>query len=367
MDGAVTDDAARPPSPRADRGGDHPMRHPRLARLLVAATALSLVLGACARQGGSSTAPSTPGPTGSAAAGGSTEPSTGAKPGVGKTVNIAVNPWVGYEADAAVIGYLLENELGYKVEKKNLAEQVSWEGFPTGDVDVILENWGHDDLKKKYIDTDKTAVSAGDLGVTGIIGWYVPAWMKVDHPDIDNWENLNKYADLFKTSESGGKGQLLDGDPSYVTNDVALVKNLKLNYEVVVGGTEAALITSFQTATTQKKPLLAYFYDPQWALSQPPLSDQPLVRIKLPEYKAGCDAKPEEVACDYPPYTLDKIVSTKFSTDGGAAFTLVKNFKWTNLDQSTVSELIANKGMTPEEAGAKWVTDNPDKWKAWMP
>ena len=82
---------------------------------------------------------------------------------------------------------------------------------------------------------------------------------------------------------------------------------------------------------------------------------------------ASVVAKPEAVACDYPPYILDKIVSTKFATDGGAAFTLVKNFKWTNLDQSTVSELIANKGMTPEEAGQKWVEDNPDKWKAWMP
>ena len=38
---------------------------------------------------------------------------------------------------------------------------------------------------------------------------------------------------MFKTSESGGKGQLLDGDPSFVTNDEALVKNLKLNYKVV--------------------------------------------------------------------------------------------------------------------------------------
>ena len=41
---------------------------------------------------------------------------------------------------------------------------------------------------------------------------------------------------MFKTSESGGKGQLLDGDPSYVTNDEALVKNLDLDYKVVVGG-----------------------------------------------------------------------------------------------------------------------------------
>lgn len=333
----------------------------RFARLLAAGAVLSLVVGACTNNAG--TSPST-------TAGGQSQPaatSSGAKPGEGKTVNIAVNPWVGYEADAAVVAYLLETELGYTVEKKNLAEQVSWEGFPTGDVDVILENWGHDDLKAKYIDQDKTAQSAGDLGVTGIIGWYVPAWMKVDHPDIDDWNNLNTYADLFKTSESGDKGQLLDGDPSYVTNDVALVKNLNLNYTVVVGGSEAALIQSFQTATTQKKPLLAYFYDPQWAWSQPPLVDEPLVRIKLPDYTAGCDADPEKVACDYPPYILDKIVSTTFATDGGAAYELIKKFNWTNLDQSTVSEFIANQGMTPEAAGEKWVKENPDKWAAWMP
>ncbi len=342
------------------------MSHPRFGRLLVGMAVLSLVFVACARQGGATNAPTT-GPSASAGAVTSGDPSTGPKPGEGKTVNIAVNPWVGYEANAAVVAYILENELGYTVEKKNLAEQVSWEGFPTGDVDVILENWGHEDLKAKYIDTDKTAQAAGELGVTGIIGWYVPAWMKEEHPDIDDWNNLNKYADLFKTSESGDKGQLLDGDPSYVTNDVALVKNLNLNYEVVVGGSEAALITSFQQATTQKTPLLAYFYDPQWAWSQAPLLEQPLVRINLPEYTAGCDADPEKVACDYPPYVLDKIVSTTFATEGGAAYELIKNFKWSNLDQSTVSEFIANQGMSPEDAGKKWVEENEAIWSAWMP
>ena len=50
--------------------------------------------------------------------------------------------------------------------------------------------------------------------------------MVEEYPDILDWQNLNKYADMFETSESDGKGQLLDGDPSYVTNDEALVKNL---------------------------------------------------------------------------------------------------------------------------------------------
>ena len=79
-----------------------------------------------------------------------------------------------------------------------------------------------------------------------MIGWYVPPWMEKKYPDITDWKNLNKYASMFKTSESGGKGQLLDGDPGFVTNDEALVKNLKLNYKVVFAGSEAALIQAFR-------------------------------------------------------------------------------------------------------------------------
>ena len=64
------------------------------------------------------------------------------------TVNLAVNPWVGYEADAAVVSYILTNQLGYTVTKKNIVEQVSWQGFETGEVDevweaVVLERLGH--------------------------------------------------------------------------------------------------------------------------------------------------------------------------------------------------------------------------------
>ncbi len=158
------------------------------------------------------------------------------------TFNLAINPWVGYEANAAVLAYVAEKELKCKVTKKELKEEVAWQGFGTGEVDAVVENWGHDDLRKKYIDEQKTAVSAGSTGVKGQIGWYVPPWLAKEHPDILDWNNLNKYADKFKTSESGDKGQLLDGDPSFVTNDEALVKNLNLNYKVVYGGSETALI-----------------------------------------------------------------------------------------------------------------------------
>ncbi|MGK5678353.1 ABC transporter substrate-binding protein [Actinoplanes sp. URMC 104] len=289
---------------------------------------------------------------------GENEPSAGAK----GTVNLAINPWVGYEANAAVIAYLLEKKMGYQVEKKELKEEISWQGFETGEVDAIVENWGHPDLKKTYIEQKKVAVDAGPTGNKGVIGWYVPQWMTEQYPDITDWKNLNKYASLFKTSESKGKGQFLAGDPSFVTNDEALVSNLKLNYTVVYSGSEAAIIKAAQQATAQRKPLLFYFYEPQWLFAK-----QKYARVKLPPYAEGCDADPKKVACDYPDYVLDKIVSKKFADGNSTAYQMIKNFTWTNDDQNIVSDYLTNQGMSADQAAEKWVNEHEATWKPWIP
>ncbi|MEU8749490.1 ABC transporter substrate-binding protein [Streptomyces chartreusis] len=277
------------------------------------------------------------------------------------TFNLAVNPWVGYEANAAVVAYVAEHDLGCKVNQKDLKEEIAWQGFGTGEVDAVIENWGHDDLKKKYITDQKTALDAGPTGNKGLIGWYVPPWLAKAHPDITDWNNLDKYAAEFKTSESGGKGQLLDGDPSFVTNDEALVKNLKLDFKVVYAGSETALIQAFRKAEKNKEWVIGYFYEPQWFMSE-----VPLVKVKLPEYKDGCDADAEKVNCDYPVYELDKIVSAKFAKSGSPAYDLVKNFNWTNDDQNVVAKYIAVDKMAPEAAAKKWVEANRDKVEAWI-
>jgi glycine betaine/proline transport system substrate-binding protein len=92
----------------------------------------------------------------------------------------------------------------------------------------------------------------------------------------------------------------------------------------------------------------------------------PLVHVKLPPYTPGCDADAEKVACDYPPYDLDKIASKKFMESGSPAADLVKNFQWTNEDQNLVAKYIAVDKMSPEDAGEKWVKENQSKVDAWL-
>jgi len=277
------------------------------------------------------------------------------------TVTLADNAWVGYEANLAVVQYVLKHNLGCKVVVKNISEEISWQGFASGQVDAILENWGHQDLAKKYITTQKVAVDLGLTGNKGVIGWYVVPWMAAKYPDILNYKNLNKYASMFKTSESGSLGAFLDGDPSYVTNDEAIIKNLKLNFKVIYTGSEAALITSFRNAQAQKKPMIGYFYEPQWFLAQVPLK-----HVTLPAYTVGCDAVPAKVACDYPPYPLNKVASAKFMKSGSPAAKVIKNFNWTNADQNSVAKSLAFDHLTDDAAAKIWVTAHPAQVKAWL-
>ena len=324
-----------------------------IGRAAAGAAVFAIVLSACS------------GTASSPAASGAASESAAASTAACGTVNIADNPWVGYEANVAVVAYVLKNELGCNVVIKNLNEQISWQGFPTGEVDVILENWGHADLAKQYITDQKVAVDVGPTGNEGVIGWFTTKAFADANPDIvtadKNPQVLNKYADQFKTSESGDKGQLLDGDPSYVTFDEALVANLGLNYKVVFSGSEAASNKAIKAAADAGKPILAYYYTPNWFSTQ-----VDLVHVPLPPYTDGCDADPKKVACDYPPYHLNKIASTKFMGSGSPAVTVIKNFTWTNADQDSVAFDIAQNKMTDDQAAKKWLDAHPDAWKAWL-
>ena len=91
-----------------------------------------------------------------------------------------------------------------------------------------------------------------------------------------------------------------------------------------------------------------------------------LVKVDLPKYTPGCDTPASAVNCDYPPYHLNKLISTKFAESGSPAVTLVKNFQWTNDDQNTVAEYIAKDKMDPTAAAKKWIAANPDMVKSWL-
>jgi glycine betaine/proline transport system substrate-binding protein len=300
---------------------------------------------------------------------GTTAPSGGAKSFSG-SITLAVNPWDGSAANAAVAKVILEKQ-GMTVNLKDIDENAVWPALDSGTIDANLEVWpsGHAKDIETYVTTKKSVVDGGLIGPTGHIGWFIPKFVADAHPEYTSWEGLKTAAaaNYFKTAETGDKGQFLLGDPSYVSYDADIIKNLNLPFKVVTGGGEAALITGIDTAFKDKTPLLFYFYTPQWANNK-----YELVSVKLPDVTPECTAsaagqgKDGKYACDYPTDHLMKAISAKLETKNPAAFGFLEKMKWTDKDQNTVTSYKNQDGMTIEAAAQKWVDGNASVWQTWL-
>jgi glycine betaine/proline transport system substrate-binding protein len=327
----------------------------RSRRLLLGSLVLTLVLAAC----GSSSKPSTSGTT----TGGDGEKLSG-------SITLAVNPWDGSAANANVAKVILEKQ-GMTVKLTDIDENAAWPALDKDSIDANLEVWpsGHAEDISTYIKTKKTVVDGGLIGPTGQIDWFIPKFVADAHPEYKTWEGLKTAAaaKYFSTAETGDKGQFLLGDPSYVSYDADIIKNLDLPFKVVVGGGEAALITALDTAFKDKTPLLFYFYNPQWANAK-----YDLVKVQLPAITPECtksaegQGKDHKYACAYPPDHLFKAISTKLESKNAGAFNFLEKMKWTDNDQNTVTKYKNVDGMTIAAAAQKWVDDNETVWKAWL-
>src|SRR6266576_3790174 len=192
----------------------------------------------------------------SAASGGAAVPDNS-----GTTINIAVNPWLGSEANAEVMADLLQNKLGYTVNLVHANEYGQFQKLATGELDATLEVWpsGHSQDYRDYIASNNGVVDAGLNGITGQIGWYIPTYMLQDHPELATWEGLKTDASMFATSDTGSKGRILDGDPTFVTFDQPIADNLGLNLQVVYAGSETSPLAELKTAYANQEPFLFYF------------------------------------------------------------------------------------------------------------
>ena len=270
---------------------------------------------------------------------------------------IAMHAWVGYTASAQVITEVAKAN-GCDISQVTLAEAgVTYDAMESGSVDLVVEDWGGGRWQEW---ADRGAlVEVGDNGNVGIIGMYVPQWMADEYPDITDSANLNKYADLFVTDESKGKGAWYEGPPGYTTIGEKLVSANDLNFTVLPQGSEAALIDVFTKASENKTAAIGYWWTPQNFLAKVPMA-----RVNFP---ANDWTDPAEASglTDYPELPLIKLATPKAMEANDAFTKIVKNFKWTNDDQNAVAADIES-GTDPAVAAQKWIDANKATVDGWL-
>jgi glycine betaine/proline transport system substrate-binding protein len=271
--------------------------------------------------------------------------------------------WAGSTANTYIAKNVLEDQLGCEVEITKITEIPAFQAMADGKTDAVLEDWQHVDQYKQYIDKAGTVVQGGPLGVEGHIGWFIPQFVMDEHPEFKTWEGLKGEEDVFNN-------EFLGGDPSYVQKDKELIKALGLDLKHVTAGAEPAQVARWSQAYKQQKPVLFYWYTPQYLNQQYDLAE-----VKLPprtDANKDCkdDAKeggdPEQYKCEYDVTIINKLFSKKFADSGSPAYDMLKKMKLTNDDQELVAKAIAGDKQDPDEAGADWVKDNADEVDQWL-
>lgn len=276
------------------------------------------------------------------------------------TWGIAMHAWNGYTASAQVVAEVARAQ-GCTINQTTLEEAgVTYDAMEAGSTDVVIEDWGGGRWQEWV---DRGAIEeVGPNGNIGKIGMFVAPWMVEKYPDITDSKNLNKYADLFKTADSGGKGAWYEGPPGYTTVGEKMIAANKLNFKAISTGSEAALIDVLTKAEANKTPALAYWWEPSTLFVKIPGLDKARVNFPVSDWT---DAAKASGLTDYPETPLVKLATTKLMNSGSIFATIVKNFSWTNADQNSVAADIEG-GMDPAAAAQKWIDANADTVAGWL-
>jgi len=295
-------------------------------------------------------------------------------PAVGQdkgTVILVENPWSASALNVAVARILIEEELGYTVETLLLDESAQWAAIGAGEAHASLEVWpsGHASNIAQYIDELNLVENGGLLGPVGKIGWYIPAYLLEDYPELETWEGFvdDEIAEMFATAETGSKGQFLAGAPGWTQYDAEIIENLGLNLEVVSAGSEEAILAAVEAAYRRQQPILFYFWTPHSIHAQ-----YDLVPIALPEYSDECyegaaEGDTDAIACDYPADELLKIFWAELKTEMPEVHTFLSRMEYSTEDQISMIAAVELDGLSIDEAAQAWIDENPEVWEAWLP
>ena len=306
-----------------------------------------------------------------------------------KRLTAAVADWTGGEITCQVAVSILEQELGYKVERIVFPSGTGlWEAISAGDIDFACESWpGYaeaDDvmLNAPLIYDGEVVVEYSGTGeviafTTGIIGasdYYVPKYFVDANPDFKNWEDLNKFKAEFATVETGSKGRLI-GCPvaGWNCHDQKRLDILGLDFEAVELGTEVALLAEAQGAYDRQEPFLMYLWEPHFFFGK-----NEMVGIQLPPHNA-CETFTEAnnwkdcgvgswPATNWPKdFTMNYMnPAVMEKPENAEALAFFKKMKFQNGDQAKMLVRVDSDGLSVEEAVQEW-KDSTDEWQAWLP
>ncbi len=282
-----------------------------------------------------------------------------------KRLTIPDPDWTGGVVTCRTIQYVLENELGYKIKTVSLPGGPGvWEGIRAGDLFYNCETWpSYNPTKEKYLKEyggDGSVTFIAESGIIGETAYWIPRYMvegdssrgiPASTPDLKTFADLNKYKHMFKSLESGDKGNLI-GCPiaAWACEDQARLDSLGVDFYAQALGSETAHWAEIQAKYKRGEPFIAYAWAPHWIHAA-----LDLVEVELPPEAAWADD------------VCFKFGNPDLMKEHPEATEVIRKARLTNSQQAGMIYEIDVKKRDVEEVVDEWMEANESIWRKWLP
>ncbi|MCK9263632.1 MAG: glycine betaine ABC transporter substrate-binding protein [Desulfomonilia bacterium] len=247
--------------------------------------------------------------------------------------------WACATASIHVIEAVLEEKMGYDVEVTPVGAAAMWQAVATGDVDGITTAWlplthGHymDKVKDKVVDLGSNCEGAA-------IGLVVPAYVTID--SIDQMNDHTKKFDSEIVGIDPGAGIMSATEKAI---DEYGLKNFELMEST------GAMMTAILSEKIKKNQwVVVTGWTPHWKFAR-----WDLKYLKDPKGVYGGEE------------TINTVVRKGLKEDMPEVYEFLDNFHWSLQEIGQVMEWNA-KGADPADSAKRWIKENPDRVKEWLP
>ena len=280
--------------------------------------------------------------------------------------------WESGQFTTGVLKYITENGYGCQVTEVPGAGPALENALLQDDIQVIGEQWiGRSPILEQAIEDKKVAIIGDTLEGGATQGWYVPKYVLEENPGLRRYQDLPKYAELFKDPEDPSKSRFMNCPSGWACEifNTRLLKNTGLDktFNSVHPGTGAALDAEISSAFEQHKPLLFYYWQPTGLMAK-----YDFVPLEFPAHDDACwqDLLIADGTSDcisgFPVSPLSIAVSTPFIQSNPELTDFFKQVNFTS-DQlnGAILEMNENKRSGDEQA-LVFLRQNPDIWQTWI-
>ncbi len=280
--------------------------------------------------------------------------------------------WESGQFISGVLKYIAEDGYDCTIEEVPGAGPALETALSQNDIQVIGEQWvGRSPIMEQAIEQNKVVVIGDTLKGGATQGWYVPKYVLKENPGLRSYQDLPKYAELFKDPENPSKSRFMNCPSGWTCEifNTRLLKNTGLDsiFNNAHPGTGAALDAEIASAFEQHKPLLFYYWQPTGLMAK-----YDFAPLAFPAHKDACwqDLLRADGTADcvsgFPVSPLGIAVSTPFIESNPELADVFKKVQFSSDElNGAILEMSENKRSGDEQALA-FLRKYPSVWQAWL-